>query len=137
MSIDFRPGMVLRYPYLWYWQDTRGESEGRKDRPTTVAAAFVARDNRNYLLLLPVTTRLPAPNRITVEVPATEKRRAGLDQSRQQWILLDEYNLDPTATSYYLQASPPLGQFSDAFMRLLLARFKTLLPQAKRISRYP
>ncbi|MFT8953730.1 MAG: hypothetical protein ABF979_15850 [Gluconobacter sp.] len=63
MSIDFRPGMVLRYPYLWHWQDARGESEGRKDRPTTVAAAFVARDNQNYLLLLPVTTRLPAPNR--------------------------------------------------------------------------
>lgn len=43
----------MRYPYLWHWQNARGESEGRKDRPTTVAAAFVARDNLNYLLLLP------------------------------------------------------------------------------------
>ncbi|TYQ19151.1 UNVERIFIED_CONTAM: LOW QUALITY PROTEIN: hypothetical protein JM85_2336 [Acetobacter peroxydans] len=137
MSADFRPGMVLRYPYLWHWQDARGESEGRKDRPTTVAAAFIARDNRHYLLLLPVTTCLPDPSRTAVEVPATEKRRAGLDQNRQQWILLDEYNLDPIATSYYLHGSPLLGQFSDAFMRLLLTRFKGLLPQAKRISRFP
>lgn len=127
----------MRYPYLWHWQDIRGESEGRKDRPTTIAAAFIARDNRRYVLLLPVTTQPPAPERIAVEVPATEKKRAGLDLNRQQWILLDEYNLDPIATSYYLQGSPQLGQFSDAFMRLLLTHFKSLLPQAKRITRYP
>ena len=135
MTAAFRPGMVLRHPYLWHWQDARGESEGRKDRPTTVAAAFVARDNRHYVLLLPVTTRLPDPGRVAVAVPAMEKRRAGLDQALQQWILLDEYNLDPTASSYYLQGGPPLGQFSDAFMRPLLTRFKSLLPQAKRVSR--
>ncbi|WP_246856681.1 hypothetical protein [Acetobacter vaccinii] len=137
MKTDLRPGVVLRYPYLWHWQDIRGESEGRKDRPTTIAAAFIARDNRHYVLLLPVTTQPPAPERIAVEVPATEKKRAGLDLNRQQWILLDEYNLDPIATSYYLQGSPQLGQFSDAFMRLLLTHFKSLLPQAKRITRYP
>lgn len=137
MKADFRPGMVLRYPYLWHWQDARGESEGRKDRPTTIAAAFIARDNRHYVLLLPVTTRQPDFRRIAIEIPATEKRRAGLDQNLQQWILLDEYNLDPTASSFYLQGSPPLGQFSDAFMRPLLTRFKGLLPQAKRISRHP
>lgn len=137
MTVTFRPGMVLRYPYLWHWQDARGESEGRKDRPTTVAAAFIARDDRHYVLLLPVTTRMPDPVRIAVEVPATEKRRAGLDQAARQWILLDEYNIDPTASSYYLQGSSSLGQFSDAFMRPLLTRFKGLLPQAKRVSRLP
>lgn len=65
----------MRYPYLWHWQDVRGESEGRKDRPTTVAAAFAARNNQNYLLLLPVTTRLPAPNRVAIDADFSHLRQ--------------------------------------------------------------
>ncbi|MEN3168692.1 hypothetical protein [Gluconobacter sp. OJB] len=137
MSQTFRPGMVLRYPYLWHWQSENGETEGRKDRPTAVAAVFVGRDDRQYVLLLPLTTKQPSGPRIAVEVPATEKKRAGLDHELRQWILLDEYNLDPTATSYYLHHTSSLGQFSDAFMRPVLKQFRELLSTARRVSRYP
>lgn len=137
MSMPIRPGMVLRYPYLWHWQEQRGETEGRKDRPTAVAAIFIATDRQQYVLLLPLTTRQPEPGRTAVEVPATEKKRAGLDQALRQWVLLDEYNLDPVSKSYYLQAKPPVGQFSDAYMRPLLRQFRDLLPTARRVSRYP
>ena len=137
MSQTFRPGMVLRYPYLWHWQSGNGETEGRKDRPTAVAAVFIGRDDRQYVLLLPLTTKQPSATRIAVEVPTTEKKRAGLDQALRQWIVLDEYNLDPTASSYYLQQTSSIGQFSDAFMRPVLTQFRDLLPTARSISRCP
>lgn len=39
MSREFLPGQVIDYPYLWAWQDERGETEGRKNRPTCVVVA--------------------------------------------------------------------------------------------------
>jgi hypothetical protein len=137
VSAPLRPGMVLRYPYLWHWQDERGETEGRKDRPTAVAVVFLAGDGRDYVLLLPLTTREPATGRVTVEIPTTEKRRTGLDQALRQWLILDEYNLDPVRASYYLRKDAVTGQFSDAFMRPVLAQFRALLPRARRVSRHP
>jgi hypothetical protein len=137
VSAGLRPGTVLRYPYLWHWQDARGETEGRKERPTAVAVVFLARDGQEYVLLLPLTTREPDPARVAVEIPDTEKRRAGLDRALRQWLVLDEYNLDPLQASYYLRTDTVTGQFSEAFIRPVLTRFRSLLPQARRVSRYP
>ena len=37
MSFEaIQTGCVIRYPYLWAQQAARGETEGRKDRPTVV-----------------------------------------------------------------------------------------------------
>jgi len=137
MSGAIVPGTVLKYPYLWHWQDTRGETEGRKDRPVVVAVLFVGRDGLDYVLLLAITTQEPGAGRKAIEVPATEKARASLDKSRSQWILLDEYNLDPLKGSYYLRQSAVTGHFSKAFMGAVLHRFRGLLPQVKRVMRHP
>jgi len=131
------PGAVLQYPYLWHWQNAQGETEGRKDRPVVVAVLFVGRDGADYVLLLPLTTQEPRAGREAMEVPATEKPRGALEQNRRQWLLLDEYNLDPVSGSYYLRQSAVTGQFSKAFMRTVLHRFRSLLPQAKRVMRHP
>jgi hypothetical protein len=135
MIVPLRPGAVLLYPYLWHWQEERGETEGRKDRPTAVILVVRAKDGLEYALLLPVTTKEPDHTRQAVEVPATEKRRAGLDYAARQWILLDEYNLDPVQGSYYLRPDAVTGYFSEAFVRPLLIRFRTLLPLANRVPR--
>ena len=34
-----RPGQIVEYPYLWQWQQDRGESDGRKRRPVCIVAA--------------------------------------------------------------------------------------------------
>lgn len=100
--------MVLRYPYLWHWQSGSGETEGRKNRPTAVAAVFVGRDDRQYVLLLPLMTKQPSGPRIAVEVPATEKKRAGLDQELRQWVLVVR---DIIIEKYFLShASAYLGK---------------------------
>lgn len=39
MSREFLPGQIISYPYLWELQDERGETEGRKSRPTCVVVA--------------------------------------------------------------------------------------------------
>lgn len=137
MVAAFEPGTVLQYPYLWHWQDAQGETEGRKDRPVAVAVLFVARDGQEYVLLLPLTTREPAREREAVEIPGTEKPRAALDQKCRQWLMLDEYNLDPVKGSYYLRQSAVTGQFSRAFMQTVLERFRSLFPQARRVARHP
>ena len=63
MSGRFLPGQVISYPYLWAWQHERGETEGRKSRPTCVVIAVGgARDG-----LTP--SRAPGEN-----YPATARR---------------------------------------------------------------
>jgi hypothetical protein len=75
---DIQAGSVIRYPYLWEREASRGETEGRKDRPTVVVLRLTeGRSDR--LILLPVTTKPPTPGRVAVELPESERRRAGLD----------------------------------------------------------
>ena len=87
---DLTTGAVLRYPFLWVSQAARGETEGRKPRPTVVGF----RIDGNVLLLFSVTTLQSDASRISIEVPDMEKRRAGLDADRRCWIMLDEINED-------------------------------------------
>lgn len=50
MSREFRLGEVISYPYLWAWQQQRGETEGRKRRPVCVVVAIRnAADGNTYL----------------------------------------------------------------------------------------
>ncbi len=75
------------------------------------------------LILFPITTKAPAPERFAAEIPDTEKRRAGLDGRLRLWIVLDEYNQDEIGRSFYLEPQPPLGYFSRAFFLPLLQEF--------------
>lgn len=56
MSREFLAGLIIAYPYLWAWQNDRGETEGRKSSPTCVVIALRGAPDR---LLLAVTTHPP------------------------------------------------------------------------------
>lgn len=77
-------------------------------------------------MLFAITSKSPDASRYAIEIPETEKRRAGLDGDMRLWIILDEYNTDDVGRSFYLEPEPPLGRFSKAFflpmMRDFLAR---------------
>src|SRR6185312_5399397 len=78
MSRELLPGQIIAYPYLWAWQNDRGETDGRKSRPTCVVVAVrSAKDGLTHLALLAVTTQPPQLDRAAIEVPDTEARRAG------------------------------------------------------------
>lgn len=48
------------------------------------SSQFLRCDGHQYVLLLFLTTEKPSAPRIAVEVPATGKKRAGLDQALRQ-----------------------------------------------------
>lgn len=113
---NIRTGSVIRYPYLWAREADAGETEGRKSRPTVVGIRLKRADG-DTLVLLPITSKTPATDQQTVEIPATEKRRAGPSVDMRLWIVLDEFNHDLVEQSWYLEPQTPLGSFSRAFSR--------------------
>jgi hypothetical protein len=125
MSREFLSGQVIAYPYLWAWQQERGETEGRKSRPTCVVVAVRgARDGKTHLALLAITTQPPQSGRIALEVSDIECRRAGLSDLKQCWIVIDEYNYDVVEHSWYIEPDvKALGRFSKAFMTRIAAAF--------------
>ena len=124
MSLDeLRTGCVIRFPYLWVREAERGETEGRKSRPVAVGVRLARRGGDDALVLFPITSQPPSPDRFAAEIPEMEKRRAGLDATLRLWIVLDEYNQDTISQSFYLEPQPPLGYFSKAFFLPLMKQF--------------
>jgi hypothetical protein len=127
-------GVVIRYPYLWARQAHDGESEGRKSRPTAVGFRLV-RAGGDLLLLFPITTSQPSADRRFIEIPETEKHRAGLDIDRRQWIILDETNVDADDQSFYLEPDSIIGHFSRAFFAPLMRQVAARISGIEKVSR--
>lgn len=136
MTFDgIRTGAVIRYPYLWTHQADRGETEGRKTRPVVVGVRLSRPDGEDVILLFPITSQEPPPSRFAAEIPATEKRRAGLAANLPLWLILDEYNQDVLGRSFYLEPEPQLGELSKAFLLPLLKQVITRRGKVKHVSR--
>ena len=114
---------VIRFPYLWANEAQRGETEGRKSRQVAIGVRMAKPEGDDVLLLFPITSKAPERGRFAVEIPETEKRRAGLDGDMRLWIILNEYNLDIVGRSFYLEPEPPLGRFSKAFFLPVMREF--------------
>jgi len=131
---EIQTASVVRYPYLWVREAGHGETEGRKNRPVAVGIRL-SRPDGDLLILFPITTKQPEPVRFAAEIPATEKRRAGLDVDLRVWLILDEYNTDIIGQSYYLEPEPPMGRFSKAFFLPLVREFIARRQSLRGISR--
>jgi hypothetical protein len=91
MSLDdIVSGSVIPYPYLWSREAEMAETEGRKTRPTAVGVRIKRSSGHDALILFPITSQPPGPNRLAVEIPETERRRAGLEAGMRLWIIVDE-----------------------------------------------
>lgn len=135
MSFEgIRTGSVIRYPYLWAREADRLETERRKPRPTAVGVRM-NHAGRDMLLLLAITTRSPPAGRLAVEIPDTEKHRAGLERAMRLWIMLDEYNTDIVGQSFHLEPAPPIGQFSKAFFLPVMRSFVAYRRNAVEVAR--
>ncbi|MGT2465013.1 hypothetical protein ACVOMV_05855 [Mesorhizobium atlanticum] len=69
----------------------------------------------DLVLFFPITTKEPEKARFAVEIPAIERRRAGLDADRRCG--------SSRRQSFYLEPEPPVGRFSKAFFLPLLREF--------------
>jgi hypothetical protein len=139
MATDVPPqGSVILYPYLWLSQREDGETEGRKERPTCLLLSVLdPAQDIHHLLLLAISSQPPNPDQTAMEVPAIERRRAGLNRYPNAWIVISEYNYDIAERSYYYEPNlPVLGRFSAPYLREIAAAVRhTLTRQTARIDR--
>lgn len=84
-----RPGLVVRYAYLWRSEAARGREDGSKDRPCVVVLAVRAQGRELVVTVAPITHSPPAAAARAVELPAATKRRLRLDAARS-WIVTDD-----------------------------------------------
>ncbi|PRH84214.1 hypothetical protein C5L14_28435 [Labrys okinawensis] len=117
-----RSGDLWHYDYLWRRQHGAGETEGRKARPVSLVAVVVDKAGKTNLFILPITSSPPSPDRLALEVPKLERRRAGLDDM-PLWVMLDEYNHDLLEKSFYFDPAAHIGRFSEAFHQTVLRTF--------------
>ena len=89
---DPKPGLVIRYAYLWTHEADLGMEEGSKDRPCCVLFTVLNEDGGTRVAALPITHRPPSDPDLALELPAKTKRRLGLDDD-QSWIVLSEANV--------------------------------------------
>ena len=113
-------GQVFDYHYLWKWQAERGETEGRKKRPSCVVVVVVNNEGQHVLFLAPITSKAPGSGRSALEIPETEARRANLDTGVSLWVVLDELNVDILEASYTLEGRLPRGSFGPAFTDVII-----------------
>lgn len=87
-----KPGLVIRFAYLWRDERDSGRDEGSKDRPTAVVMTFEEKDGRKRVAVVPVTHSKPDARSGAILIPPATARRLGLDDI-PQWIITREVNL--------------------------------------------
>ena len=122
-----RPGLVIRYSYLWESEARQGREEGIKDRPCAIILVLLREGEHPIVRVLPVTHALPADPSDALEIPQPTKQRLGLDSERS-WVVLSEandfiwpgpdlrpaVNGDPSSVAY--------GMLPPGFMKVLRER---------------
>ena len=86
-----KPGLVIRYAYLWEAEAREGREEGSKDRPCAIVLVVLRGGNHPIVRVLPVTHSPPSDAADTLEIPGATKERLGLD-SQRSWVVLSEAN---------------------------------------------
>ena len=130
---DPKPGLVVRYDYLWTHEAVAGRDQG-KTRPACLIAATDPAFRPRYVVLLPITHTPPAGDTAGIEIPARVKLALGLDDA-PSWVIVSEHNIDewPNAGLSSLPGRPaifshgfvPPGLFAQVKARFLeLARAK-------------
>jgi len=87
-----KPGLVIRYSFLWSHEKDAGAEEGSKDRPCAIVVAEPRRENGDIAVIVaPVTYAPPDDPLDSIEIPPAICRALGLDGQRH-WLRLDELN---------------------------------------------
>lgn len=131
-----RPGLVIRYAYLWAHEHDQGRDEGVKDRPCAVLLATRTDEGDIRVIVLPITHAPPRDPASALEIPAATKRRLGLDDD-PSWIVLTEGNafLWPGPDLRFAPGGGPesvaLGFLPAGLIRSMRDRFLALHAQRK------
>jgi len=111
---DPKPGLVIRYDYVWTHDAAAGRSQG-KDRPACLVAASDSSARPRYVVLLPITHTPPSGEAIGIEIPTKVKAFLGLDDERS-WIIVSEHNIDEWPNGGLSPVPGREGDFSYGFI---------------------
>jgi hypothetical protein len=87
-----KPGLVIRYDYLWTHEAATGRDQG-KDRPAGLIAASDATARPRFVVILPITHRAPTGDTVGIEIPPKVRHALGLDDA-PSWVIVSEHNVD-------------------------------------------
>ena len=106
---------MWRYEYLRHREHEAGKDNAPKSRPAALATTCVGKDGRTNLFRIPIAGKEPHKDRLAIEVPQIERKRAGLASDMRLWVIVDEYNHEFLETSLYIDPKGYRGAFSAAF----------------------
>lgn len=109
-----KPGLVIRYDYLWSNEAAAGRDEG-KDRPACLVAASDSSVRPRFVVILPITHSPPDEGTVGIEIPARVRQALGLDDA-PSWVIVSEYNVDEWPNSGLAPLSSRPGVFSYGFI---------------------
>jgi len=123
---DPKPGLVVRYDYLWLQEAAAGREEG-KARPACLVTASDSSSRPRFVVILPITHLPPSGDTVGVEIPPNVRQAIGLDEE-PCWVIVSEHNVDewPNAGIEPLPGQP--GIFAYGFVPpRLFAQIKRVL----------
>lgn len=109
-----RPGLVIRYDYLWSREAAAGRDQG-KERPACLVAATDPTVSPRFVVILPITHTRPDKNAVGVEIPAKVREALGLDDG-PSWVIVSEHNVDEWPNGGLAPLPGRLGVFSYGFI---------------------
>ncbi len=116
-----KPGLVIRYSFLWSLEQERGAVEGSKDRPCAIVVAVPQGEaGQVRTIVAPITHSPPDDANASLEIPVNVCRSLGQDCARH-WIRFDElnrftwpgYDLRPKSDGTYHYGMLPRGLFEE------------------------
>jgi hypothetical protein len=109
-----KPGLVVRYDYLWTREASAGRDQG-KDRPACLVAASDSTRTPRFVVILPITHTPPDSDVVAVEIPPKVRRAIGLDDA-PSWVIVSEHNVDEWPNGGLASIPGRPGVFSYGFI---------------------
>jgi hypothetical protein len=119
-----KPGLVVRYDYLWHGDAAAGLDQG-KDRPVCLVAASDPSPAPRFVIFLPITHSAPSGPTIGIAIPPRVRQAIGLDDE-PCWVIVSEHNIDDWPNSGLRPIPGRPGVFRYGFIPpRLFAQIKT------------
>ncbi len=120
-----KPGLVIRYDYLWTREAAIGRQQS-KDRPACLVAASDSTVGPRFVVILPITHSVPTGDTVGIEIPRKVGQALGLDEARS-WVIVTDHNVDEWPNPGLAPIPGKLGTFSYGFIPPgLFAQIKAL-----------
>lgn len=129
-----KPGLVIRYDYLWTREAATGRQQS-KDRPACLVAASDSAVTPRFVVILPITHSPPTGDTVAIEVPVKVAQALSLDEARS-WVVVSDHNVDewPNAGLAPIPGRPGIfgyGFIPPGLFAQIKARFLELSDQAR------